>query len=320
MGVFTTYIITGLALLTPTLVSGGSGDKPVNPGTALQNCPSTGLRTVFENLEVADAPNIASFISPLKNSDFLPALTSAEKVFGENTFSGAERQHINELKTLLASLVSERKRVLSESAQKIQARNTEILPEKALKLARRELDKNPNFQSIDLQIQQTKTALAQIYDLKLKMFGVDLYASLDQLRAGLKQLDPFEVAGFTDRRFPYNRGEKLEITVSDAYLEPKFKSHQTEFDPALDSVEAYAAHVRQFAASTNPRIISFTGRDASGSKVHYKYDPVTNELLVVSADKKRVLTFFRPTRKSKANPRGYDLNKTPLQFVLRKYY
>lgn len=268
-------------------------------------------------------PNIAKFVSPGNDPNFFSALESTEPALGANALSGAERVKIDSAKKEINTLTTKRGEFIIQHAKEIKQNNKGMHIDEAKKRAREEMQDNADYVWNELQITRKKAELVDIYQDKLGKLGIDIYATPNELAASLKKVDPFEMARFGRPKFPFNRGEKVDIQVLEQhFLQKKFSLHEAEFTPPLRSSADYLARVKKLAHSEDPRIISFKAKGGE-REVHtmiYKYDPVTNELLVVNAETKIFITYFHPGRRSETNPRGYNFNLTPFQFVLMKYY
>jgi hypothetical protein len=167
-------------------------------------------------------------------------------------------------------------------------------------MAELELEHDPEFVWTELQLQERKAKVAELYNSKLSPLGVDLYAPKLKLTMAVQAADIFAVAGMTSQRFSVERGRKIPgLTTRDAYLKIKFAKHRTDFDPPLADAAAYWQRAVALAESEDPNVISFYVKQRNSLSVPIgKYDPIHNEYLLVGAGHgstmEKFVTFYRP--------------------------
>lgn len=267
---------------------------------------------------------IAKFISRENDARFFSTLHSTEPTLGANAFSEAERETMGQAKSEIRELIEKQNSEISNKIKTIKQNNKGMHIDDAKKRAREELQNDAAFVRNELQIQRKKAEIAIRYGKKLQALNVDLFAAPEQLAASLKQIDPFESAKLPRLRFAFKRGEKVQMNpLEESYREKKFLLHAHEFEPPLTSSKEYEQRIRRLAESEDPKIISFS---AIGNlkdpriRIH-KYDPATNELLVVGRDTQDFISFYRIKRRSAGNARGYrESRMTPLQYFINSYY
>lgn len=264
---------------------------------------------------------LMEFIAAENEAVFFRSMETAEKTLTSVTNSPLDgpllettKKEINRLNAAKAEDIAKRARLIRDGDRKLHA-------DEARRRARAQLQGDSDFVWKELQIRQKKAELASHYEARLRALGLDLYAPPERFTAAVKSLDPFAAAGYSERRFPLGRGEKIHISAPASQIEKKFQSHGSEFTPPLRSAEEYWNRVTQFAQSEDPSFISFTATGGHEETMFYKYDPKNNVLLVASGDRRRFITLFRPIPRSAENPRGYvPARLTPLQYVLSKKY